>query len=30
MRSAKRMMIEAEVFQRGNVQMTFNVDGLTL
>ncbi|WP_066821920.1 hypothetical protein [Sphingomonas mali] len=30
MRSAKRMMIEAEVFQRGNVQMTFNVAGLTL
>lgn len=30
LRTAKRVMIEAEVFQRGNVQMTFNVAGLTL
>ncbi|HEX7849263.1 MAG TPA: hypothetical protein VF485_05970 [Sphingomonas sp.] len=30
LRAAKKVMIEAEVFQRGNVQMTFNVAGLTL
>ena len=30
LRTAKRVMIEAEVFQRGNVQMSFNVAGLTL
>lgn len=30
LRAAKRVMIEAEVFQRGNVQMSFNVAGFTL
>jgi hypothetical protein len=29
LRTAKRVMIEAEVFQRGNVQMSFNVAGFT-
>jgi len=28
--TAKRVVIEAEVFQRGDVQMSFNVAGLTL
>ncbi len=30
LKTAKKVMIEAEVFQRGNIQMTFNVAGLTL
>jgi len=30
LRTAKRVMIEAEVFQRGDVQMSFNVAGFTL
>ena len=30
LKAAKKVMIEAEVFQRGNIQMTFNVAGLTL
>jgi hypothetical protein len=30
LKTAKKVMIEAEVFQHGNVQMTFNVAGLTL
>jgi invasion protein IalB len=30
LRTAKRVMIEAEVFQRGDVQMSFNVGGFTL
>jgi hypothetical protein len=29
LKAAKKVMIEAEVFQRGNIQMTFNVAGLT-
>lgn len=28
LKTAKKVMIEAEVFQRGNIQMTFNVAGL--
>ena len=28
LKAAKKVMIEAEVFQRGNIQMTFNVAGL--
>lgn len=30
LRTAKRVMVEAEVFQRGNVQMSFNVAGFAL
>jgi hypothetical protein len=30
LKAAKKVMVEAEVFQRGNMQMTFNVAGLTL
>ena len=30
MKHAKKVVIEAEIFQRGDLQMTFNVEGLKL